>query len=231
MSRHKGAHAGKAKTSAGQKAVIVVAVLVIVASLGVIGVAATGGLNFGNAPAASNESQGQPVASSNTNGEGSTNQNEVAATNAPENASANDETLANHNVAVDGDVTENAGTANETPDNQPDTQNQKAPTTDSSSRQSSAAIEQYRKIVAGATSMSPFEEGSSITGGYQYAVVPMQQGEGPTLLLAQQTNSGAYVARVYYYDEASGTLYDTGSSYDASDFDSDTKAYLQFGVG
>ena len=70
------------------------------------------------------------------------------------------------------------------------------------------ALKQYQAILAKASSMGPFTSYDTSSGEYIYALVTMQKGEGPTLLLAQGIqNDGRYNVRVYYYDESSKTMY------------------------
>lgn len=70
------------------------------------------------------------------------------------------------------------------------------------------ALKQYQAILAKASSMGPFTSYDTSSGEYMYALVTMQKGEGPTLLLAQGIqDDGRYNVRVYYYDESSKTMY------------------------
>lgn len=98
-------------------------------------------------------------------------------------------------------------------------------------QQDAAALERYRQILSDVDSMGPFDPELPVSDPtYQYALVTMQKGEGPSLLLAQGQDNGTSLVRVYYYDEDTATLYDTGSSYDSSDYSSFGKAFLQMGV-
>ncbi len=70
------------------------------------------------------------------------------------------------------------------------------------------ALKQYQAILAKASSMEPFTSYNTPSGEYIYALITMQKGEGPTLLLAQGVqDDGRYNARVYYYDEDTETMY------------------------
>lgn len=78
------------------------------------------------------------------------------------------------------------------------------------------AIEQYREVIAEAPSMGSFAsseyETDAYSGALMYALVTMEPGEAPTLLLAQGSDDPTvtlYFAKLYYYDAASETMYET----------------------
>lgn len=82
-------------------------------------------------------------------------------------------------------------------------------------QQDAAAIEAYRDVLADVGSLPPFmEEGpSSPTGTYQYSIVTLQPGEGPSMLLGQEWSDGFVLVRVYYFDQESSMMYVTEDDY------------------
>lgn len=79
-----------------------------------------------------------------------------------------------------------------------------------------AAIEAYRKVLADVGSLPPFmgeESPSSPTGAYQYSIVTLQPGEGPSMLLGQEWSDGFLLVRVYYFDQESSTMHVTENDY------------------
>lgn len=88
---------------------------------------------------------------------------------------------------------------------------------DASERQQvQRALDQYRNILQGTDQLAAFDDSDTPTGFYLYSLVTMEEGEGPSLLLAQEEeSSGLYAVRVYYCDPVSGERYAASEVIDA----------------
>lgn len=72
-----------------------------------------------------------------------------------------------------------------------------------------AAMAQYRNVLDHTDTLKPFVDYAEPTGTYYYSLVTMKEGEGPSLLLAQEQEFGTDYVRIYYYDPETETRYAT----------------------